>query len=64
MGKPRVLLYDLETSEVLFAGFGTTWKPTITRVVRPSYIYMFSYMWYEDGGENIVNNVSITDFPS
>ena len=56
-----LLIYDVESSETLFAGFGKQYEPRITRVVRPSYMYCFAYKWY---GQDHVTVHKITDYPT
>lgn len=58
--KPRVLLYDLETSPLLIWAYGT-YDTNAIKIERQSHIFCFSYKWLDEGK---VRCVSQFDFPA
>jgi len=60
LAKPRILLYDIETTPFLIEAWGT-WQTDALKVVRESYILCFAYKWL---GEKNAKVVALPDFPN
>lgn len=59
-GKPKILIYDIETAPDLIYAFGTR-EVNALKIVRESYILCFAYKWF---GEKTTRVVALPDFKS
>lgn len=57
--KVKVLVYDLEITPTLGWTYGI-WQVNVLRVEKNPIIMSYSYMWYEDGGENVIHHERIS----
>jgi hypothetical protein len=59
--KAKVLLYDLEVSRDIVAGYGNKWDFKVVKVIRHQELMCFAYKWL---GDKKINYVSRHDFPT
>ena len=61
MSKPKILLWDIETSHNILAGFDLAWNGVpITNILQDWYMISAAWKWY---GQKRVHGVTALDYP-
>ena len=59
--KPKILLYDIEVSRDIVAGYGPTYEFKVVKTIQHQQLMCFAYKWL---GDKKVSYVSRHDFPT
>ena len=60
-GGARILLYDLEVSRSIVAGYGNKWDYKVVKMIRPQILMCYAWKWL---GDKRINFRSMHDYPS